>query len=37
MIKELEEKVNSRLTLNSVVDKVDIKPGFIYYTQVRIY
>ena len=26
MIKELEEKVNSRLTLNNVVDKLDIKP-----------
>ena len=26
MIKELQEKVNSRLTVNSVVDKLDIKP-----------
>ena len=26
MIKGLEEKVNSRLTLNNVVDKLDIKP-----------
>ena len=26
MIKELEEKVNSCLTLNNVVDKLDIKP-----------
>ena len=26
MIKELEENVNSRLTLNNVVDKLDIKP-----------
>ena len=26
VIKELEEKVNSRLTLNNVVDKLDIKP-----------
>jgi len=26
MIKELEEKVNSRLTLNSVAGKLDIKP-----------
>ena len=26
MIKELEEKVNSLLTLNKVVDKLDIKP-----------
>jgi len=26
MIKELEEKVNSHLTLNNVVDKLDIKP-----------
>ena len=25
-IKELEEKANSRLTLNNVVDKLDIKP-----------
>lgn len=26
MIKELEEKVNSHLTPNNVVDKLDIKP-----------
>ena len=26
MIKELEEKVNNHLTLNNVVDKLDIKP-----------
>lgn len=26
MIKELEEKINSRLTLNSVAGKLDIKP-----------
>ena len=27
MIKELEEKVNSCLTLNNVADKLDIKPS----------
>jgi len=26
MIKEIEEKINSQLTLNNVVDKLDIKP-----------